>query len=62
MLLEHKHRGFVLHYRAVPELGAALRDALLPLLAGSADFVLMPARKAWEVSRAARTRALRSRA
>lgn len=49
VLLEHKDRGFVLHYRAVPELGAPLRDALVRLLADSNDFVLMPARKAWEV-------------
>jgi trehalose 6-phosphate phosphatase len=48
-LLENKERGFVLHYRAVPELGSRLRDALTPLLAGSDQFVLMPARKAWEV-------------
>jgi trehalose 6-phosphate phosphatase len=48
-LLEHKEHGFVLHYRAVPQLGSRLRDALTPLIAGSDRFVLMPARKAWEV-------------
>ena len=60
--LEHKDRGFVLSLPRLPELGAPLRDALVPLLADSNDFVLMPARKAWEVSRAARTRGSRSRA
>jgi trehalose 6-phosphate phosphatase len=49
VLLERKAHGFVLHYRAVPELGSHLRDALTPMLAGSDQFVLMPARKAWEV-------------
>src|SRR5271166_4329403 len=42
-LLERKANGFVLHYRAVPEAGSALRDALTALLAGSDAFVLMPA-------------------
>jgi trehalose 6-phosphate phosphatase len=49
VLLEHKAHGFVLHYRAVPELGSQLGEALTSLLAGSDRFVLMPARKAWEV-------------
>ena len=48
-LLERKEHGFVLHYRAAPELGSRLKDALTPLVAGSERFVLMPARKAWEV-------------
>lgn len=50
VLLEEKKNGFVLHYRAVPECGPALREALEPLVAGTGGaFVLMPARKAWEV-------------
>ncbi|HST74715.1 MAG TPA: trehalose-phosphatase, partial [Acetobacteraceae bacterium] len=49
VLLETKQHGFVLHYRAVPELGPLLRDALTELLGGSPAFVLLPARKAWEV-------------
>jgi trehalose 6-phosphate phosphatase len=49
VLLERKARGFVLHYRAVPERGAALRAALETLIGPSNTFALMPARKAWEV-------------
>lgn len=48
-VLERKSHGFVLHYRAVPEFGSLLRDALTPLLAESNAFVLLAARKAWEV-------------
>ncbi|MGA3403218.1 MAG: trehalose-phosphatase [Acetobacteraceae bacterium] len=48
-LLERKARGFALHYRAVPEAGPALRDALTALLAGSAAFELLPAHMLWEV-------------
>ena len=50
VLLERKTHGFVLHYRAVPAAGPALRVALESLLApaGSA-FALLPARMAWEV-------------
>jgi trehalose 6-phosphate phosphatase len=48
-VLERKTRGFVLHYRAVPEFGPLLREALMPLLAESDAFALLPARKAWEV-------------
>ncbi len=48
-LLEHKARGFVLHYRNAPSAGTALRDALLPILAESRHFVLLPAHMAWEV-------------
>ena len=49
VLLEHKARGFVLHYRAVPALGPLLHDALVGLLAGAEDFALLSARMAWEV-------------
>jgi trehalose 6-phosphate phosphatase len=49
-LLEHKRRGFTLHYRAAPEHGESLRHALAHLLSGQADrFALLPARMAWEV-------------
>jgi trehalose 6-phosphate phosphatase len=47
--LERKERGFVLHYRAVPEAGPALQAALEPIVAEQAAFVLVPARMAWEV-------------
>ncbi|HEY6434226.1 MAG TPA: trehalose-phosphatase [Acetobacteraceae bacterium] len=48
-LLEHKARGFVLHYRQAPEAGAALRDAISKLIEADPGFVLMPAHMAWEV-------------
>ena len=48
-LLEHKARGFALHYRATPDAGPALREALTRLLAGSSDFELLPAHMLWEV-------------
>ncbi len=48
-LLERKARGFALHYRAVPAAGPVLRKALAALLAGSADFELLPAHMLWEV-------------
>jgi trehalose 6-phosphate phosphatase len=49
VLLERKERGFVLHYRAVPELGPALKTQLESLIGTSQDFTLMQARKAWEI-------------
>ena len=50
VLLEQKQRGFVLHYRAVPEMGPMLREAALALIALQADrFQLMEALMAWEV-------------
>jgi trehalose 6-phosphate phosphatase len=48
-LLEHKARGFALHFRAVPEAGPPLREALTALLAGSETFELLPAHMLWEV-------------
>ena len=48
-LLEHKARGFALHFRAAPTAGPALREALLRLLATSAEFELLPAHMLWEV-------------
>lgn len=47
--LERKANGFVLHYRAVPDAGPALHDALAALADGSDRFVVTPARKAWEL-------------
>ena len=50
VLLEQKQRGFVLHYRAVPDLGPMLRDAALALIAPlPGEFQLMEALMAWEV-------------
>jgi trehalose 6-phosphate phosphatase len=48
-LLERKPHGFVLHYRAVPELGPALRAAMAAMVEGSDRFVMTQARKAWEL-------------
>ncbi len=49
-LLEQKQRGFVFHYRAVPEMGPLLREAALALIAPEAGrFGLMEASMAWEV-------------
>ncbi len=48
-LLEFKARGFVVHFRAVPELGAAAEAMLAAMIADDRKFALMPARKAWEV-------------
>jgi trehalose 6-phosphate phosphatase len=49
VLLKHKQRGFVLHYRVVPERGDLLREALERLMAPDAHrFLLQAARMAWE--------------
>ncbi len=44
-----KQHGFVLHYRAVPELGPAAARRPRRAAARHARFTLLPARKAWEV-------------
>lgn len=50
VLLEQKQRGFVLHYRAVPDSGPMLRDAALALIAPRpGEFQLMEALMAWEI-------------
>lgn len=50
VLLEPKSHGFAVHFRAAPELGDRLRRALEQLVAREPEqFVLLPARKAWEV-------------
>jgi trehalose 6-phosphate phosphatase len=48
-LLERKARGFAMHFRAVPEAGPALHDALAALLRDSADFELLSGQMMWEV-------------
>jgi trehalose 6-phosphate phosphatase len=47
--LERKANGFVLHYRAAPALGPALGAAMAALVEDSDRFVMVPARKAWEL-------------
>jgi trehalose 6-phosphate phosphatase len=50
VMVEEKHHGFVLHYRAAPAAGTKLRLELEALLASAADhFTLLPALMAWEV-------------
>lgn len=48
-LVEGKAHGFVLHYRLAPEAGAIARAALEAMVGADGDFVVMPARMAWEV-------------
>jgi trehalose 6-phosphate phosphatase len=48
-LLERKEKGFVIHYRASPDLGPLIRECLVQLIGGDNRFSLLPARKAWEV-------------
>lgn len=48
-LVERKAHGFVLHYRLAPEAGAIARSALEAMVGTDGDFVVMPARMAWEV-------------
>lgn len=49
VIIEHKAAGLVLHYRLAPAAGALLRDSLERLVAGAADFEVLPAAAAWEV-------------
>lgn len=49
-LLERKRRGFVFHFRAVPEAGPALLTVAEAMVAPLSDrFQVMPALMAWEV-------------
>lgn len=48
-MLERKAHGFVLHYRLAPEAATIARDVLERMVATRDDFVVMPARMAWEV-------------
>lgn len=47
--VERKAHGFVLHYRAAPAAESDLRAAAMRIVGDNRDFVVMPARKAWEV-------------
>ncbi len=51
VLVEHKARGFVLHYRLAPPSGPMLRTGLDALLArpGAERFQLLAAHMAWEI-------------
>jgi trehalose 6-phosphate phosphatase len=49
VLVERKSHGFVLHYRLVPEAAAITGAALERMVGTQDDFVVMPARMAWEV-------------
>jgi trehalose 6-phosphate phosphatase len=49
-MLEPKTHGLVVHYRAAPQAGEALQAGLMELLAERpGDYVLMPAKMAWEI-------------
>ena len=48
-LFERKSHGFVLHYRAVPEHGPALREAMAALVENSDRFAMTAAHMAWEL-------------
>lgn len=48
-LFERKSHGFVLHYRAAPEHGPALRDAMAALVENSDRFAMTAAHMAWEL-------------
>ena len=48
-LLEGKRHGFVLHYRANPSAGPALRASLEALLTEQPGFEIMAAKMAWEL-------------
>jgi trehalose 6-phosphate phosphatase len=56
-MVEPKAHGFVLHYRLAPDAGGPGRALLDGLVAKDADFVVMPARMAWEVKPAAISKA-----
>jgi trehalose 6-phosphate phosphatase len=67
-LFEPKRHGFVLHYRAAPGAGPALKTALLGLLSEQPDrYRLLAAKMAWEIApsgvdKATAVRALMQRA
>ncbi len=48
-LVEQKPHGFVLHYRLAPEAGEPARILLEELVSTEDEFMLLPARMAWEV-------------
>ena len=48
-LLERKPHGFVLHFRRAPEAGVALGAGLRAIAGAHPDFVIVPARMAWEL-------------
>lgn len=48
-MLEAKPHGLVLHYRSVPQAGAALQAGLARLVAERPAYVLMAAKMAWEL-------------
>ncbi len=47
--VERKAAGLVLHYRANPGAGAALREAAEAMIEGEKAFHLQPAKMAWEI-------------
>ena len=49
LLVEQKARGFAVHFRAAPEAGGSVHDALAALLVGQSAFELLKAHMLWEV-------------
>jgi trehalose 6-phosphate phosphatase len=49
LLLEHKARGFALHFRAVPQVGPVVHDVLAALIEDAPAFELLPAHMLWEI-------------
>ncbi|MGG5819246.1 trehalose-phosphatase [Falsiroseomonas sp. HW251] len=56
-LVEAKPHGFVLHYRLAPQAAGAARALLDGLITDNGEFVIMPARMAFEVKPAAVSKA-----
>jgi trehalose 6-phosphate phosphatase len=48
-IMEHKARGFGIHFRQAPEAGPALLAGLQAVIAGSPDFHIMQGLMLWEV-------------
>jgi trehalose 6-phosphate phosphatase len=48
-MFEQKPRGFGLHFRLAPDAGPAIQAVLAALVAGSAEFELLPGHMMWEI-------------
>jgi trehalose 6-phosphate phosphatase len=58
LLLERKPHGLAVHFRAAPDQGPAVHDAMLRLVAArQADFAVLPAHMAFEIRPRAATKA-----
>ncbi|MBR0683492.1 trehalose-phosphatase [Roseomonas eburnea] len=57
LILERKPHGLALHFRAVPEYGAAVRAIMEDLVSEAVGFMLLPAHMAFEIRPRAATKA-----